>query len=95
MTSFWEFFSSFLANIPEDLASNERLLEEELPNPKRLRFHLDMPPELGDDNAASRVHAALRTLASIFNNWDDVANIADLQGFPELDFHAGAPPCIS
>jgi hypothetical protein len=47
-----------------------------------------MPPESNDDNAASRVHAALRTLASIYYNWDDVANVADLEGFPELELHA-------
>lgn len=91
MASFWDFFSSYLTSVPEDLASDERLIEEELPNPKRLRFHLGMPTHSGDDNAASHVHAALRTIARIFNNWGDVANVADLEGFDELDTHAAVP----
>ena len=83
MPSFWGFFQSCLESVPEDLASDERLFEDELPNPKRLRFRLVDPSQSGDDAAAQNVHAVLRTMASMFNNLGDVANLADLQGFHE------------
>lgn len=95
MDSFWEFLSSCLTSVPEDLGGNEALFVDELPNPQRLRFHLEVPTRSGDDNAASRVHAALRTIANMYNNWGDVANVADLQGFHELHTHADVPSYVS
>ncbi|CAL8471842.1 g11384 [Coccomyxa elongata] len=80
MDSFWTFYKVFLASVPEDLGSYEHPFQEELPNPKRLCF--EIPKHSGGDNAASHVHAALRTLARMFNNWGNVANLANLQKFP-------------
>jgi hypothetical protein len=94
MGSFWDFFQSYLQSIPEDLASDKRLFVEELPNPKRLRFHLGRPTQSGDDGASQHVHAALRKIARIFNNWGDVANLADLQGFHECGTRSAVPSYI-
>ena len=94
MPSFWGFFHSYLQSIPEDLASDERLFEDELPNPKRLRFQLVGSLQPGDDDAAQRVHAALRKIANMFNNWGDVANVADLHGFHEPGTHTAIPSYI-
>ena len=95
MSSFWHFFESCLDSVPDDLGSEENLMVEHLANPKRFRFFPLVLKQAGDDNAASRrVHAALRTLANMYNNWGDVANMADLQGFPELDTHVDVPSYV-
>ncbi|BDA45765.1 hypothetical protein COCOBI_07-5520 [Coccomyxa sp. Obi] len=44
MASFWKFYSDFLENTPMALgADDEANFPEELPNPKRMKFHLQMP----------------------------------------------------
>ena len=95
MPSFWGFFKSYLEDIPEDLAKEGRLFAEELPNPKRLRFQIVGPSQSGDDAAAHHVHAALRKIASMYNNWGDVANLADLQGFHEPGTDTAIPSYFS
>ena len=51
------------------------ILPEELPAPKRLKFVMDK-------GCSSEM--AYKTLAAYFNNLGDVANLADLAGFPEV-----------
>lgn len=95
MESFWDFFTSCLASVPEELASDEHLFADELPNPKRMRLDPPMPARSGDSDAAAREHAAQRKIANMFNNLDDVANLADLQGFDELDTDPASQSPIS
>lgn len=94
MASFWEFFTSFLASHPEDLASDDRLFAEELPNPKRLRFRLDTAAQPGGGDVAAHAHA-MQALARYFNNYGDVANVSDLHGFDELGGHDAIPTYIN
>ena len=89
MPSFWNFFTSWLNSIPEDVGSDERLVVDELPEPKRMRFHWETQR---GDGSASRVHDTLRALARFYNNWGDVANEADLHGFNDPDIREAIPP---
>ena len=72
-------FNSYLHTIPQDLASDGHLFAEELPNPKRLRFHLERPAQVGSDDDAQRVHAAHSRFANMMNNMGDIANLAEIQ----------------
>ncbi len=92
MKSFWEFFESCLDSVPGDFGSNQHLLVDQLPNPKRFRFYPLVKLQACDDKAASqRVHAALRALANMYNSWGDVANVADL---PNLHTHIAGPSYV-
>ncbi len=86
MESFWAFFESCLGSVPEDLGTTERFQVDQLPYPERFLFDRLVPMQAGDDK--ERVLAAL---ADMYNNMGDVADLADLQGFSELDIHVVVP----
>lgn len=80
MDDFWSFFDQCLQSVPPHLgASADRLFVEELASPSRIA--LGAPD--GED-AVYDAHAALRSLAGLLNAVGDVANLDDLEGFPEL-----------
>ena len=84
MPAFWQFVTSYLESTAEGLAGSDGLCASELPNPKRLKLELTQPPQSGGGAAAPDALAVAKQLASIFNNWGDVANLEDLHGFDEL-----------
>jgi len=80
MEKFWEFVSEVAKKIPGDIGADapDKIninLPEELPAPKRLKFVMDK---------GRSSEMAYKTLAAYFNNLGDVANLADLAGFPEV-----------
>lgn len=79
MTQFEEFVRKMTAEMPLNIGSDAPdkvniVLPKESYRPKRFKFTQERSPEV-----------AYKFLASYFNNIDDVANLADLEGFPEID----------
>lgn len=80
MDSFWKFYATMLESLPSLLADDEVATAAELEQPKRYRFKWE--------EGGSRSEF-LRQLVAYYNNWDDVANMSDLQNFDELAGSAG------
>ena len=80
MDSFWQFFTDYLSSLPENLGVGSEVWADEVPNPKRRRFRIEL-----EGSPEQQVQNAMQHLVSFYNGLGDVANLDDLQGFQELD----------